>query len=75
MIGQRQVAIMALVTNRFIVAETSGAKAPVPGSNLFGMTKAMPFPKLFLDSALVRAGNAHVFAVFGHRAAGHLNAL
>src|SRR5215469_10942625 len=30
---------------------------------------------LFLDSALVRAWDAHVFAVFGYRAAGHLDAL
>src|SRR5215469_6825705 len=30
---------------------------------------------LFLDPALVRARDAHVFAVFGYGAAGHLNAL
>jgi hypothetical protein len=32
-------------------------------------------PNLFLDPALVRARDAHVFAVFGHRAAGHLDTL
>jgi hypothetical protein len=30
---------------------------------------------LFLDPALVRARDAHVFAVFGYRAAGHLDSL
>src|ERR1035438_9525863 len=34
-----------------------------------------PALRLFFDPALVRAGDAHVFAVFRHRAAGHLDAL
>src|SRR5436305_7885497 len=32
-------------------------------------------PNLFFDPALVRAGDAHVFAVFGNRPPGHLDAL
>src|SRR5215471_11089355 len=34
-----------------------------------------PSTKLFFYSSLVSARNAHVFAVLGYRAAGHLNAL
>ena len=32
-------------------------------------------PNLLFDPALVRAGDAHVFAVFGNRPSGHLDAL
>src|SRR5579864_4211173 len=32
-------------------------------------------PNLFFDPALVRARDAHVFAIFGYRAAGHLDTL